>query len=112
MSMISSQVGELRFMAHMLDTDGHPSFALEVRRAADTIWELRNKLAGTVDQSERIIELEDENAKLRKLARGLNWCTENAKVPSAECEHCPLGDTEDGELSCEKLMRELGIEED
>ena len=51
-----------------------------------------------------------ENEKLRKLARGLNWCTENAKVPSAECEHCPLGDTEDGELSCEKLMRELGIE--
>ena len=51
-----------------------------------------------------------ENAELRKLARGLNWCTENAKVPSAECERCPLGDTEDGELSCEKLMRELGIE--
>ena len=51
-----------------------------------------------------------ENDKLRKLARGLNWCTENAKVPSAECERCPLGDTEDGELSCEKLMRELGIE--
>lgn len=60
--------------------------------------------------SERITELEDENAKLRKLARGLNWCTENAKVPSVECERCPLGDTEDGELSCEKLMRELGIE--
>ena len=53
-----------------------------------------------------------ENAKLRRLARGLNWCTENAKVPSAECEHCPLGDTffECGELSCEKLMRELRIE--
>ena len=53
-----------------------------------------------------------ENQKLRRLARGLNWCTENAKVPSAECERCPLGDTffECGELSCEKLMRELGIE--
>ena len=62
--------------------------------------------------SDRIAELESENAKLRKLARGLNWCTENAKVPSAECEHCPLGDTffERGELSCEKLMRELGVE--
>lgn len=64
MSLISSQVGELRFMAHMLDTDGHPSFAREVRRAADTIWELRNKLAGTVDQSERIAELETENENL------------------------------------------------
>ena len=55
-----------------------------------------------------------ENEKLRRLARGLNWCTENAKVPSAECEHCPLGDTffECGELSCEKLMRELGVTDD
>ena len=62
--------------------------------------------------SDRITEFEEENAKLRKLARGLNWCTENAKVPSAECERCPLGDTffECGELSCEKLIRELGIE--
>ena len=110
MSLISSQVGELRFMAHMLDTDGHPSFACEVRRAADTIWELRNKLAGTVDQSEEIERLKRENAKLRKLARGLNWCTENAKMPSAECEYCPLGDAGYGELSCERLMRELGVE--
>ena len=62
--------------------------------------------------SDRITEFEEENAKLRKLARGLNWCTENAKVPSAECEHCPLGDTEDGDLSCEKMMRELRVEVD
>ena len=64
--------------------------------------------------SRHITELEEENDKLRKLARGLNWCTENAKVPSAECERCPLGDTfyECGELSCEKMMRELGIKED
>ena len=61
--------------------------------------------------SQHIAELEDENAKLRKLARGLNWCTENAKMPSAECEYCPLGDAGYGELSCEKLMRELRIEE-
>ena len=64
--------------------------------------------------SRHIVALEEENAELRKLARGLNWCTENAKVPSVECEHCPLGDTffDDGELSCEKLMRELRIEVD
>jgi hypothetical protein len=58
----------------------------------------------------KIRELEVENAKLRKLARGLNWCTENAKMPSAECEYCPLGDAGYGELSCERLMRELRIE--
>lgn len=69
------------------------------------------KVCGMLSAVSRyIMRLETENAKLRKLARGLNWCTENAKVPSAECEHCPLGDTEDGELSCEKLMRELRIE--
>ena len=51
-----------------------------------------------------------ENEKLRRLARGLNWCTENAKMPSAECEYCPLGDAGYGELSCERLMRELAIE--
>ena len=55
-------------------------------------------------------KLKNENAKLRKLARGLNWCTENAKMPSAECEYCPLGDAGYGELSCERLMRELRIE--
>lgn len=59
--------------------------------------------------SEEIERLKRENAKLRELIRGLNWCTENAKVPSVECERCPLGGTEDGELSCEKLMRELGV---
>jgi hypothetical protein len=62
--------------------------------------------------SRHITELEAENAELRKLARGLNWCTENAKMPSAECEHCPLGDAGYGELSCERLMRELRIEEE
>lgn len=60
--------------------------------------------------SRHIVALEAENAELRKLARGLNWCTENAKMPSAECEYCPLGDAGYGELSCERLMRELRIE--
>ena len=37
-----------------------------LRSAADTIWELRNKLTGTVDQSEEIERLKRENAELKK----------------------------------------------
>ena len=107
--MLSGQRDTLFVIADALE-DEYPSFAREVRYAADTIWELRCKLADMVDMRERARVAEAENAELRKLARGLNWCTENAKVPSAECEQCPMGDTEDGELSCERLMRELGIE--
>lgn len=57
-------------------------------------------------------KLEDENAKMRKLVRGLNWCTENPNGPRVDCERCPLGvvDGEPLELMCEKMMRELGIE--
>jgi len=53
-----------------------------------------------------------ENAKLRELVRGLNWCTENPDGPRVDCERCPLGvvDGEPLELMCEKMMRELGIE--
>lgn len=77
-----------------------------------TDQELADQLKHEREMRASITALDDENAKLRKLARGLNWCTENAKVPSAECERCPLGDTffECGELSCERLMRELRIE--
>ena len=59
-------------------------------------------------------DLRAENAKLRKLVRGLNWCTESPDGPRVDCERCPLGvvDGEPLELMCEKMMRELGIEVD
>lgn len=57
-----------------------------------------------------IEQLEAENEKLRKLVRGLWYCTENEN--KALCEGCPLGTVEGDRLAlaCEKLMRELGIE--
>lgn len=60
----------------------------------------------------KIRELESENAKLRKLARGLNWCTEGPDGPRVDCEHCPLGEVEGKplELMCEVMMRELKVE--
>ena len=59
MSMLSNQRDTLLVMADALE-DEYPSFAREVRRAADTIWELQNKLAGMVDQSEEIERLKEQ----------------------------------------------------
>lgn len=102
MSMISSQRDTLLVMADALEEE-YPSFAREVRRAADTIWELRNKLAGTVDQSERIAELEDENAKLRELTKAA-WGCVNRHVSCDECRMVCCGCT------LQSAMHELGIE--
>jgi predicted nuclease with TOPRIM domain len=52
-----------------------------LRDAANTIWELRNKLAGTVDQQDEIERLEDENARLRSC---LSDDAENARQIMAE----------------------------
>ena len=51
-----------------------------------------------------------ENAKLRKLVRGLDYCSD--ELNSAECERCPLYDPADPVLEpkCVRMMRELGIE--
>ena len=69
MSMLSSQRNRLLFLANELESRhfNMNEYANAMRRAADTIWELRNKLAGTVDQSEEIERLKAENAKLREL---------------------------------------------
>ena len=59
-----------------------------LRSAADTIWELRNKLAGTVDQSEEIERLKRENAELKKAmdfqALELGCMTDNRDVLHVE----------------------------
>jgi hypothetical protein len=60
-------------------------------------------------------ELEDENAKLRKLVCAFDWCTENLDVPygydAFDCDRCPLKQTSAIKPECEVLMRELGIKE-
>lgn len=64
--------------------------------------------------TDRLVQLENENAKLRELVRGLNYCTESADGPRVDCENCPLGEVEGKplELMCEVMMQELGVEVD
>lgn len=73
-SMISSQCDKLRETADELDErakayapTGRNVLSPMLRSAADTIWELRCKLAGVVDQSDEIERLKAENTKLREL---------------------------------------------
>jgi hypothetical protein len=65
-----------------------------------------------VRDGRRKAELKAENEMLRRLVIGLNWCTESADGPRADCKHCPLGEVEGKplELTCENMMAELGIE--
>lgn len=83
MSMISAQCDELRKTADELQDildNGHnytcSGFVAmmhqaqqELCDAADTIWELRCKLADVVDQRDEIERLVSENAKLRELVQ-------------------------------------------
>lgn len=56
--------------------------------------------------------LQAENAKLRELAKGLSWCSEERYLGHQESE-CPLYDERtDGKCRAEALMKELGIEVD
>lgn len=62
------------------------------------------------DMEEYADQLKAENAKLRELVRGLDYCSD--ELNSAECDKCPLYDPADPVLEpkCVRMMRELGIE--
>lgn len=59
-------------------------------------------------------QLKDENAKLRKLVRGLDYCSAGRKRSLVSCERCPLYDVTDVNIEpkCVLMMREMGIEAD
>lgn len=61
-------------------------------------------------RSEDTADIRVENAKLRKLVHGLDWCSE--ELNNVECERCPLYDPADPDLEpkCVRMMWELGIE--
>lgn len=63
MSMLQAQCDELRAMAESVGL-AMPQAATLMMEAADTIWELRCKLADMVDMRERARVAESENAKL------------------------------------------------
>lgn len=55
-------------------------------------------------------DLKAENDRLRELAKGLSWCSEEHYLGHPESE-CPLYDESvDGKCRAEVLMKELGIE--
>lgn len=68
MSMLSAQRDRLRTLADHLDERerGMDEYVRALRDAADTIWELRCKLAGTVDQSDEIDRLKEQVRWLKK----------------------------------------------
>lgn len=73
----------------------------------------------SLDASRReYMQLQEENAKLRELAQGLQYCAYEsygmcARVPvggKRPFTCCPLYDFDAKECRCEKLMHELGVE--
>ena len=59
------------------------------------------------------LKLKNENDKLRKLVRGLDYCL-SSRRRFVSCERCPLYDVTDVNIEpkCMRMMRELGIEVD
>ena len=58
---------------------------------------------------DHVMRLQAENAKLRELVRGLDYCSD--ELNSAECDRCPLHDATDENLEpkCVRMMREMKI---
>ena len=128
MSMLSAQRDELRKCADALQdaidnlnsgritykglTDAMYYGINDLRSAADTIWELRNKLCDMVDARERVRMLEPENAKLRELVNDMWICISHGSE-GWDCTGC----RRDSDSVCirgisefSQRMRELGIE--
>lgn len=60
-----------------------------------------------MELAERIVELDDENAKLRELVDGLTWCCEHYSCT----QECPLyGVSEPDHCREVSIKREMGIE--
>ena len=131
MSMISSRCDELRETADELDEraklyapTGRNVLSPMLRSAADTIWELRCKLAGVVDQSDEIERLKDENAKLIVKLNAEHIARQNVEVENAKLReliadvHEALRADKAGMFhklilaSMEDDMQKLGIEEE
>lgn len=79
MSMLSSQVDELRAIAGDGSTEwvAGPIRASALRRAADTIWELRDKCSDLMDERDRLA---------RRTARRVTRC--DGATGSCRCSGC------------------------
>lgn len=78
-----------------------------IRKLLNDNATLRQQLA---DVTESMGRVEERCAKLRELAKGLSWCSEERYLGHQESE-CPLYDERtDGKCRAEALMKELRIE--
>lgn len=122
MSMISTQCDELRKAADELQDiiDNAHNYTWSglivilgyaqrgLRQAADTVWELSNKLAGMVEQQDEIERLKVENAKLIGLVqrRVKDYMYESCgDCWGGLCEECQCWVSE-----CADELCELGVE--
>lgn len=93
----------------------------ELRNEYDWMYEFMSRMAESIRGNpdvhslhDYVAKIEDENARLRELVRGLDHCMRSTSSSSDECAGCPLqGWSTDG-FQCTKSdrMRELGIEVD
>lgn len=85
------------------------------RVSADAVMELHDETGMGMCECKdaltalRTSVLESENAKLRELVRGLRWCHDKPWNEGA-CDQCPISGRAVGR--CDRLVRELGIEDD
>lgn len=60
--------------------------------------------------AERIVGLEDENAELRLLVKGLIWC-DSSEYNKGACDSCPINHNCNPLIGrCEYMAKKLGIE--
>lgn len=66
-------------------------------------------MSDVTDLKAEVLLLRRENAELRKLARGLGWCSNDRYISHPESE-CPLYDENvEGKCRADELKRELGV---
>lgn len=102
MSMISGLIDELNKSADEWNASNMFELARMCRDAADTIWQLRDDLQ----------RANAENAKLRELVDGWDFCSKTKSSTFDNCVGCPLFIQTLHSYRCarDERMRELGIE--
>ena len=107
MSMLSAQIDHLRELADALDGKyGYQGYEIELRKAADTICELRGALqVASVDYR----HLADENRKLRELVKRMHG---HIKENCDTCDgwYCSSFDEDNECCVYDTLAREVGVE--
>ena len=128
MSMLSAQCDKLRNLAEQVEWE-MPEASKAMRDAADTIWDLRNRLNDLIYEQahwelancpgcKNVADLQealDENARLRELSETMLTCIEDDNNMRRDCWKCRAHlefDGGSGRHFCaiKHMCKELGIE--